>query len=42
MKITVIVMYAALVLSGIILIPSAFGEYVPDLVKNTAGWWADD
>ena len=42
MKITVIVMYAALVLSGIILIPSAFGEYVPDWVKNTAGWWADD
>ena len=35
-------MYAALVLSGIILIPSAFGEYVPDWVKNTAGWWADD
>ena len=23
-------------------IPSAFGEYVPDWVKNTAGWWATD
>ena len=22
--------------------PNVFGEYVPDWVKNTAGWWADD
>jgi len=31
-----------LVLAGIILIPNAFAENVPDWVKNTAGWWADD
>ena len=42
MKITVTMICTALVLSGIIFIPSAFGEYVPDWVKNTAGWWADD
>jgi len=23
-----------------LMIPNAFGEYVPDWVKNTAGWWA--
>ena len=23
-------------------IPNAFGEYVPDWIKNTAGWWATD
>ena len=25
-----------------LMIPNAFGEYVPDWVKNTAGWWATD
>jgi uncharacterized protein YjbI with pentapeptide repeats/lysophospholipase L1-like esterase len=25
-----------------LVIPSAFAENVPDWVKNTAGWWADD
>jgi uncharacterized protein YjbI with pentapeptide repeats len=42
MKITVSLVYAVIVLSGIILIPNAFAENVPDWVKNTAGWWADD
>ena len=42
MKITVAVVYAAIVLFGIILIPNAFAENVPDWVKNTAGWWATD
>ena len=31
-----------IILSGIILIPSAFAENVPDWVKNNAGWWATD
>jgi uncharacterized protein YjbI with pentapeptide repeats len=42
MKITVSLAYIMLVLAGIILIPNAFAENVPDWVKNTAGWWADD
>jgi len=42
MKIAISLVYVVIVLSGIILIPNAFGEYVPDWVKNTAGWWADD
>ena len=25
-----------------LMIPNAFGESVPDWVKNTAGWWATD
>jgi uncharacterized protein YjbI with pentapeptide repeats/lysophospholipase L1-like esterase len=25
-----------------LMIPNAFGEYVPEWVKNTAGWWATD
>ena len=40
-KVTILVLSAILVLSGII-IPSAFAENVPDWVKNTAGWWASD
>ena len=31
-----------MILPGIILIPNAFGEYVPEWIKNTAGWWATD
>ena len=31
-----------IILVGIILIPSAFAENVPNWVKNTAGWWAED
>jgi len=31
-----------IVLSGIVLIPNVFAENVPDWVKNTAGWWAED
>ena len=42
MKITVVVACAVLVISGIILVPNAFAENVPDWVKNTAGWWATD
>ena len=42
MKITVTFVYTVIVLFGIILIPNAFAENVPDWVKNTAGWWADD
>ena len=42
MKITVSLVYAVIVLSGIILIPNAFAENVPEWIKNTAGWWADD
>jgi len=42
MKITVTFVYTAIVLFGIILIPNAFAEYVPEWVKNTAGWWATD
>ena len=34
------VLIASLV--GVMFISNAFGEYVPDWVKNTAGWWADD
>ena len=41
-KITIAVVCTALVLSGIILIPNAFAENIPEWVKNTAGWWADD
>ncbi len=42
MKIIFTVVYAVIVLYGIILIPNVFGEYVPTWVKNTAGWWAED
>ena len=42
MKIAISLAYAVIVLSGIILIPNAFAESVPDWVKNTAGWWATD
>ena len=42
MKIAITVVCTALVLSGIIFIPHAFAENVPEWVKNTAGWWADD
>jgi len=41
MKISISLVYAVIVLSGIIFIPNAFAENVPDWVKNTAGWWAD-
>ena len=41
MKITVSLVYAVIVLSGIILIPNAFAENVPEWIKNNAGWWAD-
>ena len=41
MKIAITVVCTALVLSGIIFIPHAFAENVPEWVKNTAGWWAD-
>ena len=42
MRITITVVCTALVLSGIIFIPHAFAENVPEWVKNTAGWWASD
>ena len=42
MKIAISLVYVVIVLSGIILIPNAFAENVPDWVRNTAGWWADD
>ena len=42
MKITISLVYAVIVLSGIVLIPNVFAENVPDWVKNTAGWWAED
>ena len=42
MKITISLVYAVIILSGIVLIPNAFAESVPDWVKNTAGWWAED
>lgn len=29
-------------LVGVLIIPNAFAENVPDWVKNTAGWWATD
>ena len=41
MKIAISLVYTVIVLSGIILIPNAFAENVPDWVKNNAGWWAD-
>jgi len=34
------VLVASLV--GVMFVPNAFAENVPDWVKNTAGWWADD
>ena len=42
MKIAISLVYVVIVLYGIILIPNVFAENVPDWVKNTAGWWADD
>ena len=42
MKITVTFVYTAIVLFGIILIPNAFAENVPEWVKSTSGWWAED
>ena len=42
MKITKSLLYTLIVLSGIILVPNAFAENIPEWVKNTAGWWADD
>jgi len=42
MNISISLVYAVIVLSGIVLIPNAFAESVPDWVKNTAGWWATD
>ena len=42
MKIAVSLVYTVIVLSGIILIPNAFAENVPEWIKNNAGWWADD
>jgi len=42
MKIAISLVCAVIVLSGIVLIPNVFAENVPDWVKNTAGWWADD
>ena len=42
MKIAITVVYVAMILSGIILLPNAFAENVPNWVKNTAGWWAAD
>ena len=41
MKNTIAVMCAALVLSGIVLIPNVFADdVIPDWIKNNAGWWA--
>ena len=42
MKIAISLLYTVIVLSGIILIPNAFAENVPEWIKNNAGWWADD
>ena len=42
MKIAITLVCTMVVLSSIILIPNAFAENVPDWVKNTAGWWAED
>ena len=42
MKIAITLVCTMVVLSGIVLIPNVFAENVPDWVKNTAGWWAED
>ena len=42
MKIAITLVCTMIVLSGIVLIPNVFAENVPDWVKNTAGWWAED
>ena len=42
MKIAITIVCTMIVLSGIVLIPNVFAENVPDWVKNTAGWWAED
>jgi len=42
MKIAITVICTIFVLSGIILIPNAFAENIPEWVKNTAGWWASE
>ena len=41
MKIAITVACIASAL-GLVLIPIAFAESVPEWVKNTAGWWATD
>jgi len=42
MDITITLVCTMIILSGVVLIPNAFAENVPDWVKNTAGWWAED
>ena len=42
MKITINLVYVVIILSGVILIPNAFAENVPEWIKNNAGWWATD
>ena len=36
------VLFFVTFLSGILFLPSASAQLVPDWVKNTAGWWATD
>ena len=42
MKITINLVFVVIILSGVILIPNAFAEDVPEWIKNNAGWWATD
>ena len=42
LKIAISLVYTVIILSGIILIPNAFAENVPEWIKNNAGWWATD
>jgi len=37
-----LLMFFGIFLVGILMMPGAFAENVPDWVKNTAGWWATD
>ena len=36
------VLFFVIILSGILFLPNASAQLIPDWVKNTAGWWAND
>ena len=38
----IFVLFFVTILSGIMFLPNASAQLIPDWVKNTAGWWAND